>query len=1099
MSPHSSDFSRRRLADASAALREYRRLSGDLDAGIAGSEGSPAEAVVRAALAAADERIYQLEAELAVALETLAKTASTNTTLQAQLAPAAAAIAQEEELRRRLSDAENRASSLQDNSTLLEAEAVRLDALHRAALRATADAEAKARSIEEALRRDLLAANAALDRAAMDTGAEAARSRNDADDLRQRLEAATARLQSFELEKRLDLARGSGDAAALHIELQRAMASAAAVRRELAQTREEAAVRESLLHREMDAMRSGGRIAELEAQLLPLQERAAYLTEEVVRLDQLRKAAEHEAAVAMAEVRIAQNDRTELARLKGHAAKLEKEAALFERRGLIAEADAAKAAGRAQKLALEIEEAHAALGRAGQDAESARTVSLGLEENNLQLTRHIDDLSAEIARAQERQREVDEANVRAKTIEDTLRRQLLETKETLERALSRAARGGDRLAAAEELIESLKTRMATLEGQFSREDAARRAAESAAAASAAEVGRLQALLSAAEDAVAPLAERAKSLNDERSELAQRLVAAEAAAAITQAAASAAQAEQARAAGVAEELRIQLSESQTALEVAASQAARSDERLAQADSELANLQHRFTMLEIESMNLAEKMSALETESTELRAYGRTVEEALRRELSEARTSHQNAVEQALDAQAQAAASRQRAEELSAEAERQREQRHQAEGERSEIAAYGRAVEDSLRRELEEAQLACAQATKLVGAAEATVTALKERAAALEEALALLDLRLKAAENAGRITAERLTVEKTEHFNDAEALRRELDGALQRGSALDDSLAQLEVRLHGAEGAVTQATERLRLEKQTHATEIEALKREVEEAAKKATSDLLTPALPASGMTDEWPPTPVIEGSSDAPTAPPDFSSPPVEPLLDPGWSRLLRLVRPPVEAAYAHLRRLSATALTSGQKALLRLSAASLAQASDALGSVELSLEEGPSAANPTSIVPALEAALAAWEPTFRRRGVTLSREWSASLPAVTHDPRELRVLIYHVLRNVLEAVPHGARLAVRGSRIGDGGVRIEFIDDGPGFPAPWLERRFEPFASPRRGRAGLGLALVRRTLRRWGADAEAANGSGGRGARLTWVFPAPALNGMPES
>ena len=75
----------------------------------------------------------------------------------------------------------------------------------------------------------------------------------------------------------------------------------------------------------------------------------------------------------------------------------------------------------------------------------------------------------------------------------------------------------------------------------------------------------------------------------------------------------------------------------------------------------------------------------------------------------------------------------------------------------------------------------------------------------------------------------------------------------------------------------------------------------------------------------------------------------------------------------------------------------------------------------------------------------------------------------------------------------DGGLLLEFADDGPGFPAGWLERRFEPFSSPRRGRAGLGLSLVRRTLRRWGGDAEASNGPAGRGARLTLLFAVPPL------
>jgi signal transduction histidine kinase len=224
--------------------------------------------------------------------------------------------------------------------------------------------------------------------------------------------------------------------------------------------------------------------------------------------------------------------------------------------------------------------------------------------------------------------------------------------------------------------------------------------------------------------------------------------------------------------------------------------------------------------------------------------------------------------------------------------------------------------------------------------------------------------------------------------------------------------------------------------------------------------------------------------------PGFIAPSIEPLLDPGWSRLLRLVRPPIEAAYAQLRRLSTTALTPGQKTLLKMAAASIAGASDSLSSIELVLEDGPAPAT-SSATPVLEAALAAWEPAFRRRGVGLHREWSAPIPEAAHDPKALRIIIHHVLRNVLEAVNRGGRLTVRAGRGADGALNIEFLDDGPGFPAQWLERRFEPFAAPRRGRAGLGLSLVRRTLRRWGGEAEAGNVASGHGARLILLFAPP--------
>ena len=370
----------------------------------------------------------------------------------------------------------------------------------------------------------------------------------------------------------------------------------------------------------------------------------------------------------------------------------------------------------------------------------------------------------------------------------------------------------------------------------------------------------------------------------------------------------------------------------------------------------------------------------------------------------------------------------------------------------------ALRDSARKSLQEAQ---AQAEERL---RTNTLGFAEREARL----------IKAVEN------ERFLPEALEHELERTRLREQETARVYRESQLISERA-----------AKAEAAFRLRtLEKEF--TEREALLLKATEKDRKLLEEMQVKldaeraAAELARQEAEFPP----EAEPEA--APEPFVSPALEPVLDPGWARLLRLVRPPVESAYAHLRRLSGTTLTAGQKALLRMAAASIASASDSLSSIELALEEGPAKGAPAPVAPVLESSLAAWESAFRGRGVALAREFSSRLPEAAHDPKELRIALHHVLRNVLEAVPRGGRLAVRASRAADGALRIEFIDDGPGFPAKWLESRFEPFASPRRGRAGLGLSIVRRTLRRWGGDAEAANGTGNRGARLTLLFAAPA-------
>ncbi|MBI4059977.1 MAG: sensor histidine kinase, partial [Elusimicrobia bacterium] len=221
-------------------------------------------------------------------------------------------------------------------------------------------------------------------------------------------------------------------------------------------------------------------------------------------------------------------------------------------------------------------------------------------------------------------------------------------------------------------------------------------------------------------------------------------------------------------------------------------------------------------------------------------------------------------------------------------------------------------------------------------------------------------------------------------------------------------------------------------------------------------------------------------------------PGIEYALESGWGRLLRLVKPPIEAAYGHLRRLSTGPMSAGQRAVLRLTGSSLSQAADALATIELALADGAAATEAAPILPVLESALAAWDAVFRRRGISLLREnFSVKQPDAPHDPAQLRLALHHVLRNALEALPQGATVRVRlGRSAADSSARLEFLDDGPGYPPAWLERRFEPFVSPRPGHAGLGLAAVRRALRRWGGDASAANAEKGSGACLTLTFAA---------
>ena len=104
--------------------------------------------------------------------------------------------------------------------------------------------------------------------------------------------------------------------------------------------------------------------------------------------------------------------------------------------------------------------------------------------------------------------------------------------------------------------------------------------------------------------------------------------------------------------------------------------------------------------------------------------------------------------------------------------------------------------------------------------------------------------------------------------------------------------------------------------------------------------------------------------------------------------------------------------------------------------------------------------------------------------------------LLRVLTNLLDnAIRHGRGRVVLGAQRENGAVRLDIVDDGPGFAPGDLDHVFEPLfrsdraRGPATGGTGLGLAIARRLARAHGGDIEAANDPAG-GARATLTLPA---------
>jgi len=105
------------------------------------------------------------------------------------------------------------------------------------------------------------------------------------------------------------------------------------------------------------------------------------------------------------------------------------------------------------------------------------------------------------------------------------------------------------------------------------------------------------------------------------------------------------------------------------------------------------------------------------------------------------------------------------------------------------------------------------------------------------------------------------------------------------------------------------------------------------------------------------------------------------------------------------------------------------------------------------------------------------------------DPYRLRQVIDNLLSNAAHLSVPGTAVELTGSRIEDGGYRMEVADRGPGIPPGERERVFEPFHTGRHGGTGLGLSLSRVIVRAHGGTIEALERPGG-GTVMRVNFPA---------
>jgi carbon storage regulator CsrA len=137
---------------------------------------------------------------------------------------------------------------------------------------------------------------------------------------------------------------------------------------------------------------------------------------------------------------------------------------------------------------------------------------------------------------------------------------------------------------------------------------------------------------------------------------------------------------------------------------------------------------------------------------------------------------------------------------------------------------------------------------------------------------------------------------------------------------------------------------------------------------------------------------------------------------------------------------------------------------------------------------------------FRKRVITVVREFAAETPAVLADRQKLRQVFLNLLTNAADAMSEGGTLTLRTAPAtlpeGTPAILFEFADTGVGIPAENLERLMEPFFTTKEeGKGtGLGLAICRRVVQEHHGTIHILS-EVGKGTTVRIVLPVKNQNG----
>jgi two-component system nitrogen regulation sensor histidine kinase NtrY len=98
-------------------------------------------------------------------------------------------------------------------------------------------------------------------------------------------------------------------------------------------------------------------------------------------------------------------------------------------------------------------------------------------------------------------------------------------------------------------------------------------------------------------------------------------------------------------------------------------------------------------------------------------------------------------------------------------------------------------------------------------------------------------------------------------------------------------------------------------------------------------------------------------------------------------------------------------------------------------------------------------------------GIRWQIDLDPAIGEVTLDPEQIRRVLINLIDNAVAAMSGQGTIAISAREpVGDGTLRIEVADDGPGLPPADRAKVFSPYFSTKKRGTGLGLAIVHKII-----------------------------------